>query len=172
MVLFCAPIVTRMINLLYHERYKLNAIVKNDTGSANFTIFGRLAQDLIHISAQNLATSAGSDKFTLPPAIKTIIGHKHIFQIVPDVQRFRTSVPSFEGVKIFNIQYDIKENTSSAKNLIIKCEEKADSPTTQKEIHKELFEEASPSTTISLSSPPFADDIKETQPAKKKTYFR
>ncbi|XP_020113189.1 uncharacterized protein LOC109727463 [Ananas comosus] len=129
--------------------YKLKTIVEDDTGSAIFTIFGRLAQDLIHIPAQNLATSTGSDKFTLPPIIKTIIGSEHVFQIVPDMQRFRTSVPSFKVVKIFSTQYSLKENASSPKNLMIKCEEKLDFPTAQEEIHKELFDEASPCTTIS-----------------------
>lgn len=140
----------RLPLLLLLKRYKLNAIVENDTSSANFTIFGRLAQDLIHIPAQNLATSPGLEKFTLSPAIKSIIGRKHIFQIVPDVQRFRTGLPSFKVVKIFNIHYDTKENTFPTKNLIIKCEDKVDSPTTHKDIPNELSAEASPSTTISL----------------------
>lgn len=110
-------------------RYKLNAIVEDSTGSANFTIFGRLAQDLIHIPAQNLATSPGSDNCTLPTAIKAIIGHDHIFQVVPDVQRFRASAPSFKVLKIFT-NLNTKGKNRDGKHLLIKCEEQLHSPTT------------------------------------------
>lgn len=99
------------------SRYKLNAVVEDGSGSANFTIFGRLAQNLIYIPAQNLATSVGSDKFTLHPLIKSIIGQKYIFQIIPDVRKFRTNAPSFKVLKIFN------------ENFLIKSEEELASPT-------------------------------------------
>nr|CAD1829071.1 unnamed protein product [Ananas comosus var. bracteatus] len=131
--------------------YKLNTIVEDGSGSANFTIFGRLAQDLIHIPAQNLATSVGSDKFTLHPLIKTIVGQKYIFQIVPDLHRFRTSAHSFKVLKIFN------------ENLLIKSEEELP-PTTQNEISKE--------TSTSSSSPILDDDLNEIPTAKKRRLKR
>ncbi len=62
----------------------MNAIVDDGSVIANFTIFGRLTQELIRVPAQNLAIAINSDKCTPPPVIKTIINQKHIFQIMPD----------------------------------------------------------------------------------------
>ncbi|XP_020109944.1 uncharacterized protein LOC109725245 [Ananas comosus] len=56
--------------------YKLNAIVADETGSANFTIFGKTAQDLIRIPAQQLATAINSNRFILPPIIKNVVEEK------------------------------------------------------------------------------------------------
>ncbi len=90
------------------NRYKVNTIVDDGSGIANFTIFGRLAQELIRVPAQNLVIAINSDKFTLPSMIKTIINQKHIFQITPDTQKFRTNIPSFKVQKIFTMNNDPK----------------------------------------------------------------
>ncbi|XP_020109727.1 uncharacterized protein LOC109725077 [Ananas comosus] len=139
----------------FNIRYKLNTIVEDGSGSTN-TIFGRLAQDLIHIPAQNLATSVGSDKFTLHPLIKLIIGQKYIFQIVPDLHRFRTSAPSFKVLKIFN------------ENVLIKSEKELPSPTSQNEISKETVADGSPTTCTSSSSLILDGDLNAIRTAKKR----
>nr|CAD1838489.1 unnamed protein product [Ananas comosus var. bracteatus] len=79
--------------------YKLSTIVEDRSGITNFTIFGKLAQDLIRIPAQNLAVAVNSDRFVLPPIVKTIIDQTHIFQIVIDSQSFRSGTPSFKVLK-------------------------------------------------------------------------
>ncbi|XP_020103902.1 uncharacterized protein LOC109720909 isoform X2 [Ananas comosus] len=133
--------------------YKLNTIVGDSTGTTNFTIFGKSAQDLIHIPAQNLATSPGSDKFTLAPTIKTIIGQEHIFQVVPDTQRFKSTVPSFKVLKIFTTNFTAKGKTPVVKKLFAQCEKQLLSPSDDKQIRNELFEETSSALAISSSYP-------------------
>lgn len=110
-------------SILSKIRYKLSTIVEDTSGIANFTIFGRLAQELIHIPAQILATTANSDKFTLPVIIKTIINQKHVFQIVPDSQRFRKSTPAFKVLKIFTVNNDAKGKRQNKDNIYIKSED-------------------------------------------------
>nr|CAD1837149.1 unnamed protein product [Ananas comosus var. bracteatus] len=45
--------------------YKLNTIVEDETATTNFTIFEKLAQDLIQIPASQLATATNADRYTL-----------------------------------------------------------------------------------------------------------
>nr|CAD1836026.1 unnamed protein product [Ananas comosus var. bracteatus] len=84
--------------------YKLNAIVEDDTGDANFTIFGRIAQDLIRVPAQKLATADDSDRYALPPVIKNIIGKKHVFQVMVDPHNTDMGIRSFKVIKNFSSQ--------------------------------------------------------------------
>ncbi len=120
-------------------RYKLNVIVEDATGSANFTIFGKAAQELIRIPAQILATSPGADQFTLSPPIKSIIGQKHVFQIMPETQKFRSATPSFKVTKIFPTNSDAKGKSPLGQKLLIKSEEQLQSPTANKELSTDLF---------------------------------
>lgn len=98
------------------KRYKLNAIVADETGSANFTIFGKTAQDLIQVPAQQLATAINSNRFILPPVIKNVVGQTFIFQFSLDSRKFNTTMQSFKVTKIFQ----------SALTAKIKIEEKED----------------------------------------------
>ncbi len=75
------------------NRYKLNVIVDDGSGVVNFTIFERLAHDLVRIPAQNLVAIVNSDKFTLPSIINTITNRSHIFQMMTDAQKFTTNIP-------------------------------------------------------------------------------
>ncbi|XP_020090329.1 uncharacterized protein LOC109711570 [Ananas comosus] len=82
-------------------RYKLNTIVIDDTGSANFTIFEKSAQDLIRVSAQQLATATNSNRFVLPPVVENVIGQTFVFQVSLETGRFNTSMQSFRVTRIF-----------------------------------------------------------------------
>nr|CAD1830264.1 unnamed protein product [Ananas comosus var. bracteatus] len=88
--------------------YKLNAIIEDETGSANFTIFGKLAQDLIHAPAHQLATAINSDRNVLPTAIKKFLGQTYIFQVLADSRKLNIGVPSFRVAKIFAPDLDTK----------------------------------------------------------------
>lgn len=116
------------------NRYKLNTNVEDESGIANFTIFGRLVQDLIYIPTQSLATAVNSDKFTLPHVIKTIIDQKDIFQVVHDTQRFRTSIPSFKMLKIFTLNNNPKGKGQNKRKLFIKCEDQFYSFSNKKQV--------------------------------------
>nr|CAD1843455.1 unnamed protein product [Ananas comosus var. bracteatus] len=94
--------------MIAKEQYKLNAIVEDETGSANFTIFGKLAQDLIHAPAHHLATAINSDRNVLPTAIKNILGQTYIFQVLADSRKHNIGVPSFRVAKIFAPDLDTK----------------------------------------------------------------
>ena len=68
-------------NFIFLFRYKLNAIVEDETASASFLIFGRLAADLIGLPASNL-THSHEDRFTVPLLMTRIYDIEHIFQVV------------------------------------------------------------------------------------------
>ncbi len=53
-----------MLNLFFN-RYKLDVVVEDKAGSTNFLIFGKLAQELICILAQQLAVGVNADRFVL-----------------------------------------------------------------------------------------------------------
>lgn len=95
-----------IINISFYfnflNRYKLNTIVEDETATANFTIFGKLAQDLIQIPASQLATATNADRYTLPPIISTILGSTHIFQIILSTPTFNTESMSFKVVRILS----------------------------------------------------------------------
>ncbi|OAY84245.1 hypothetical protein ACMD2_05465 [Ananas comosus] len=101
--------------------YKLNTVVEDETGSADFIIFGKVAQDLIHIPAQQLAIATNSDRFVLPPIVKNIIGHSYIFQILPDNRRSSMNLTSFRVAKIFSTDLEVKgkkkEHTDSVQEI-------------------------------------------------------
>ncbi len=129
----------------------MNAIVDDGSGIANFTIFGRLTQELIRVPTQNVAIAINSDKFTPPPMIKTIINQKHIFQIMPDAQKFKTNIPSFKVLQIFTVNNDPKGKEQDTKKILQKSEDQIQllpSPN-RKQIETELSEEPSPPTATS-----------------------
>uniref|UniRef100_A0A6V7QRH1 Replication factor A C-terminal domain-containing protein n=1 Tax=Ananas comosus var. bracteatus TaxID=296719 RepID=A0A6V7QRH1_ANACO len=97
-----------------NDQSPLNAIVADETGSANFTIFGKTAQDLIRVPAQQLATAINSNRFILPPIIKNVVGQTFIFQVSLESRKFNTTMQSFRVTKIFQ----------SALTAKIKIEEK------------------------------------------------
>lgn len=68
-------------NISTFNRYKLNAIVDDNTASASFLIFGRLAADLIGLPASTLANSY-KDRYSVPPLMTRIYGIERIFQVV------------------------------------------------------------------------------------------
>ncbi len=69
-----------MLNVFFY-RYKLDAVVEDETGSTNFIIFGKLAQELISIPAQQLKVGANADRFVLPSIFKKVLDQTYIFQI-------------------------------------------------------------------------------------------
>ncbi|XP_020103317.1 uncharacterized protein LOC109720538 isoform X3 [Ananas comosus] len=142
--------------------YRLSTIVEDGSGIANFTIFGRLAQDLLRIPAQILASAVDSDKFTIPTIIKTVINQKHIFQIVPDAQRFRTTASTFKVLKIFTLNNDVKGKT------FVKCEDQPYSPPNKKQPRTELLLELPPASAIPSSSAQASDQLCEIPEAKKR----
>nr|CAD1836344.1 unnamed protein product [Ananas comosus var. bracteatus] len=81
--------------------YKLNTIVSDETASANFTVFGKSAQDLIRVPAQQLATATNSNRFILPPIVKNIIGQNYVFQVGLESRKFSSSIQSFRVTKIY-----------------------------------------------------------------------
>nr|CAD1832674.1 unnamed protein product [Ananas comosus var. bracteatus] len=88
--------------------YKLNTIVVDDTGSANFTIFEKSAQDLIRVSAQQLATATNSNRFVLPPVVENVIGQTFVFQVSLETGRFNTSMQSFRVIRMFQSSLSAK----------------------------------------------------------------
>nr|CAD1833539.1 unnamed protein product [Ananas comosus var. bracteatus] len=89
--------------------YKLNAVVDDGTGSTNFTIFGKAAQDLIRLPAHQLATASNSSKFVLPSAIKNILGRTYIFQISSDSRKVSLGPQTFRVTKFLCLVWTQKE---------------------------------------------------------------
>lgn len=90
------------------NRYKLDAVVDDEIATTNFIIFGKIAQELIRIPAQQLAIAANADKFVLPPAFKSVVGQTYIFQISLDSRKSNNSTQSFKVTKIFKDDLDTK----------------------------------------------------------------
>ncbi len=132
------------------KRYKLHAIVEDSTGCTNFTIFEKAANDLIRIPARILAGIPGSDQFTLPPVIKAIIGQQHVFQIVPDAQRFRLTTISFKVLKIFPLNRNTKNKSTAVQDLLMQHDEQIQSPSTNKQISRDLFTDVSANVETSF----------------------
>ncbi|XBI24522.1 hypothetical protein VPH35_049610 [Triticum aestivum] len=65
-------------------RYKLNAVVEDDTGTMNLMIFAEEAEGLIGIAAELLKEIAGDDRCTMPDAISNILGTTHTFEVAMD----------------------------------------------------------------------------------------
>nr|CAD1836025.1 unnamed protein product [Ananas comosus var. bracteatus] len=149
--------------------YKLNAIVEDDTGDANFTIFGRIAQDLIRVPAQKLATADDSDRYALPPVIKNIIGKKHVFQVMVDPHNTDMGIRSFKVIKNFSSQIAPKIQKQNDGHEIE--EQLLLSP--PKDLHADLSEEVTPQ--IISHSRLLQDESRETfdmeQPRRKRLRF-
>ncbi|XP_020082816.1 replication protein A 70 kDa DNA-binding subunit B-like [Ananas comosus] len=149
--------------------YKLNAIVEDDTGDANFTIFGRIAQDLICVPAQKLATADDSDRYALPPVIKNIIGKKHVFQVMVDPHNTDMGIRSFKVIKNFSSQIAPKIQKQNDGHEIE--EQLLLSP--PKDLHADLSEEVTPQ--IISHSRLLQDESRETfdmeQPRRKRLRF-
>nr|CAD1818325.1 unnamed protein product [Ananas comosus var. bracteatus] len=88
--------------------YKLDAVVDDEIATTNFIIFGKIAQELIRIPAQQLAIAANADKFVLPSVFKNVVGQTYIFQISIDSRRSNINAQSFKVTKIFIDDLDTK----------------------------------------------------------------
>lgn len=64
--------------------YKLNIVVEDHTGQANFITFGKVVQDLIQITVANLANHLSSNKYNLHPVFNKIIENENIFTVLPN----------------------------------------------------------------------------------------
>nr|CAD1827504.1 unnamed protein product [Ananas comosus var. bracteatus] len=89
--------------------YKLDAVVGDEIATTNFMIFGKIAQELIRIPAQQLAIAANADKFVLPSVFNNIVGQTYIFQISIDSRKSIINAQSFKVTKIFIDDLDTKE---------------------------------------------------------------
>lgn len=80
-------------------------------------IFGKLAQELIRVPAQQLATAVNSNRFILPHIIKNILGETYIFQVSIDSRKFNMNIQSFKVTKFFQTnmttQIKIEEKEAS-----------------------------------------------------------
>ncbi|OAY64941.1 hypothetical protein ACMD2_24261 [Ananas comosus] len=103
--------------------YKLNTVVEDETGSADFIIFGKVAQDLVHIPAQQLAIATNSDRFVLPPVVKNIIGRSYIFQILLDNRRSSMNLKSFRVTKMFSTDLESKGKEKECADRVQDIEE-------------------------------------------------
>nr|CAD1839751.1 unnamed protein product [Ananas comosus var. bracteatus] len=128
--------------------YKLNSIVEDETGSTEFTIFGKVAQDLIHVPAQQLAIASNSDRFVLPPVVKNIIGQTYIFQILPDKRRASTNLKSFRVAKIFPTDLKIKGKNKEFENNLQEIEEEIVENTRAVQEIDDIVEEISPTQLL------------------------
>ncbi|OAY62759.1 hypothetical protein ACMD2_24219 [Ananas comosus] len=161
-------------------RYKLNTIVEDETATANFTIFGKLAQDLIQIPASQLATATNADRYTLPPIISTILGSTHIFQIILSTPTFNTESMSFKVVRILSPPERETATTSeqftSSSSYTISSHNHTQQAKRNRENQLELYLEHTPSkqemsipdvTSPYANSPKSPEDTVSTPPAKK-----
>ena len=66
-------------------RYKLDAVVGDDTGTMKLMIFAEAAERLIGVTAEDLVEeSTGDGRCSVPAAIECIIGSTHTFQVSID----------------------------------------------------------------------------------------
>ncbi|XP_044344045.1 uncharacterized protein [Triticum aestivum] len=67
------------------KRYKLNAVVEDDTGTMNLVIFAEEAQELIGIPVEELFEEITDDgRCTVPAAFSYLRGSSHTFQVAMD----------------------------------------------------------------------------------------
>ncbi|OAY75938.1 Replication protein A 70 kDa DNA-binding subunit B, partial [Ananas comosus] len=95
----------------------------DETGSANFISFGKVAQDLVHIPAQQLAIATNLDRFVLPPVVKNIIGRSYNFQILPDNRWSSMNLKSFRVTKMFSTDLESKGKEKECANRVQDIEE-------------------------------------------------
>lgn len=74
--------------------------MKDSSGSTNFMIFGRLANDLIGILAVALASNPKFDRFILPSIVADIINLRCVFWILCP----QANTDQFKVIKIFKIE--------------------------------------------------------------------
>nr|CAD1832249.1 unnamed protein product [Ananas comosus var. bracteatus] len=128
--------------------YKLNAVVDDGTGSTNFTIFGKAAQDLIRLPAHQLATASNSSKFVLPSAIKNILGRTYIFQISSDSRKVSLGPQTFRVTKIFMLSLDTKRKTRQLRKSTKDSADESPDSTTPSECHDDILDEMSLDSTV------------------------
>lgn len=133
---------------LYFFRYKLNAVVDDGTGSTNFTIFGKAAQDIIRVPANQLATASNSNRYVLPSVIKYIVGRTYIFQILADSRKLSLGPQTFRVTKIFMLSLDIKGKARQLRKSTKHSIEETPDSTTPSESHDDILDEISLDSTV------------------------
>ncbi|XP_020097836.1 uncharacterized protein LOC109716703 [Ananas comosus] len=122
--------------------YKLNVIVEDESISTNFIIFGKLAQNIIRVPTQQLAVANNSDKFLLPPIIKSIIGQTYIFEVSINSLKSNLDARSFKVSKFLSTGLDIngkyKEHQKDVQSIYGETDEITIACESQTVIHDEM----------------------------------
>ena len=99
------------------HRYNLHLLSSDDTGEAEFTFFGRVAQNIIGVSAQqtilnnspsdvpvtNLALAATQIRHA-PPELASIVSCKYKFVVYITANSFRRNWASFKVLAVESYQ--------------------------------------------------------------------
>nr|CAD1843889.1 unnamed protein product [Ananas comosus var. bracteatus] len=125
--------------------YKLDVVVDDEIATTNFIIFGKIAQELIRIPAQQLAIAANADKFVLPSVFKNVVGQTYIFQISIDSRRSNINAQSFKVTKIFIDDLDTKGKnkicTKDAEDILEETNDDQTAHTSQNHSEPEIVED-------------------------------
>lgn len=130
--------------------YKLNVVIEDATGRGKIFMFGGVAKQVVRRTAADLVEESSPNQILLPAALRAIVGHSYVFQVVISEQTFRTGQLCFQARRLFNppsVQQSVAANATPSNK---EASDGASDPITESVVPDD---EGTPPPNVSTSTP-------------------